>query len=155
LAILSRRALRRAGRLMPVVGVEVVLALGVFGATGWLAGSTPNRTVEAAGPISIEVRDTADGASAYVTVEPAAVGRNQIHVTILTDDGVTPDEVTATIAPDDGRIAALPVELLSAGGHVMAQGIDIPFGGDWTLTVNTRFGDFDARTFDVPVTFAG
>lgn len=150
-AMLSRRALARSGRLLELVGAEVLLALGILAATGWLSGSTPNRTVEAAGPLSTEVRDTADGATAYITVEPASVGRNQIHVTILGDDGTAPDEVTATIAPDDGRIAALPVELLSAGGHVMAQGVDIPFGGDWTLTVNTRFGDFDARTFEVPV----
>jgi copper transport protein len=140
-------------RLRRTVGVELVLAAAVFGVTGWLAGASPNTSAAAtSGPVSVTGPDSTGAATASATITPATVGPNAIDVTIQEPQGREPDEVTMQIEPVNGQIAPLDVPTFLMPGMAMSEAVNIPFAGQWTLTVNARYGDFDALTFELPFT---
>jgi hypothetical protein len=125
----------------------------VFGVTGWLAGASPNTSAAASsGPVSVTGPDSTGTATASATITPATVGSNAIDVTIAEPQGREPDEVTMQIEPVNGQIAPLDVPTFLMPGMVMTDAVNIPFAGQWTLTVNARYGDFDALTFELPFT---
>ena len=86
------------------------------------------------------------------TITPATVGPNGIHVTITEPQGREPDEVTMQIEPVNGQVAPLDVPTYLMPGMAMSDAVTIPFAGQWTLTINARYGDFDALTFELPFT---
>jgi copper transport protein len=141
-------------RLRRTVGVELVLAAAVFGVTGWLAGASPNAsaTAESSGPVTVTGADSTGAATASATITPATVGPNGIHVTITEPQGREPDEVTMQIEPVNGQVAPLDVPTYVMPGMAMSDAVTIPFAGQWTLTINARYGDFDALTFELPFT---
>jgi copper transport protein len=141
-------------RLRRTVGVELVLAAAVFGVTGWLAGASPNAsaTAESSGPVTVTGPDSTGAATASATITPATVGPNGIHVTITEPQGREPDEVTMQIEPVNGQVAPLDVPTYVMPGMAMSDAVTIPFAGQWTLTINARYGDFDAITFELPFT---
>ena len=123
--------------------------------TGWLAGASPNTTDAAApnsGPVTVIGTDTTGAATASATIAPATVGPNAIDVTIEDPQGREPDEVTMQIEPDNGQVAPLDVPTFLMPGMAMSDAVDIPFAGPWTLTVNARYGNFEAVTFVLPFT---
>ena len=143
-------------RLRRTVGVELVLAAAVFGVTGWLAGASPNPSAaaESTGPVTVTGPDTTGAATASATITPATVGPNGIHVTIQEPQGREPDEVTMHIEPVNGQIAPLDVPTYLMPGMAMSDAVNIPFAGQWTLTINARYGDFDALAFQLPFTIS-
>jgi copper transport protein len=154
-AVVSRRVVHRsaepaATRLRTSVGVELAFAAAVFGLTGWLAGASPIAAAEATGPVTVTAADTTGSATASATITPAAAGPNSIHLTIDSTAGTDPDEVALELAPTDGSVAPIDVTAFVGPGHVMSDLVDIPFSGQWTLTVNARYGDFDLLTFELP-----
>ena len=56
------------------------------------------------------------------------------------------------IEPVNGEVAALDVPTYLMPGMAMSDAVTIPFAGQWTLTINARYGDFDALTFELPFT---
>ena len=161
-ARLSRLTLRRSNRpptatlatvrLRRTVGVELFVAAAVIGVTGWLAGASPISSAQTSGPVTVTVADTTGTASATATITPATVGANSIHVAINDPEGRTPDGVQMELEPADHRIAPMDVTAYIAPGMLMSDVVDIPFSGDWTLTVSARFGDFDSLVFELPFT---
>jgi copper transport protein len=142
-------------RLRRTVGVELVLAAAVFGVTGWLAGASPNPSAaESSGPVSVTGPDTTGVATASATITPATVGANGIHVTIDEPQGREPDEVTMQIEPVNGEVAPLDVPTYLMPGMAMSDLVNIPFAGQWTLTINARYGEFEALTFELPFTIS-
>jgi len=140
-------------RLRRTVGIELVLAAAVFGVTGWLAGASPNvSAAESSGPVNVTGPDSTGAATASATITPATVGPNQIDVFIVEPQGREPDEVTMQIEPVNGEVAALDVPTFLMPGMAMSDAVTIPFAGQWTLTINARYGDFDALTFELPFT---
>jgi hypothetical protein len=42
--------------------------------------------------------------------------------------------------------------LMSMAPVTRSDLVNIPFAGQWTLTINARYGDFEALTFELPFT---
>jgi len=143
--LLLRRALRG----------EVALVVVVLGVTAALAGYAPATAVQS-GPFSGGA--SLGPAELEVTVDPARVGSNQVHLYLF--DAKTGEqfsqvkelEVTATMP--EKSIGPLPLEARRAGpGHYTVQGALLSVTGDWELEVAVRVSAFDQYTaaLQVPI----
>jgi copper transport protein len=164
LAIPRLRAIAAAGQPPAAAGVavrralraEIALLVVVLGVTAALSGYPPS-TVQASGPVS---RTAEIGpAQVQVTVDPASVGANEIHLYLLNPrDGSQWDrakQVTLSAAQPDKGVGPLAVELSKAGpGHYVTSGsAALPVSGDWTLHLAVRVSDFDQyeQQIEVPI----
>jgi copper transport protein len=82
------------------------------------------------------------------TVDPARVGRNQMHLYLFdAEDGSQFDgarEITATATLSSKEIGPLPVSLRKAGpGHYVAPDLQFGAAGDWLVVVEVRTSRFD------------
>jgi copper transport protein len=143
--LLLRRALR----------AEVALVVVVLGVTAALAGYAPS-TVEQSGPFSGSA--SLGPAELEVTVDPARVGSNQVHLYLFDPKSgaqfspVKELEVAATEA--ENSIGPLLLEPQRAGpGHYTVQGALLSVAGDWDLEVTMRVSAFDeyAARVEVPI----
>jgi copper transport protein len=134
---------------------ELVLGAAAIAVTGALAGYAPS-IAEGTGPFS----GTADigPARLEMTVDPARVGPNEIHVYLFDrGDGSQYDatkELTVTAELPEKRIEPIELEATKAGpGHYVMSGAPLAPEGDWTLEIAARVSDFDEfRTkLEVPV----
>lgn len=135
---------------------EVALIAVVLGVTAALS-SYPPSTVQASGPISKTT--TIGPVQLQVTVDPATVGANDIHLYLLNPrDGSQWDraEEVRLSAREAGKgIGPLSLPLSKAGpGHYTTSApaaLAVP--GDWTLDVAVRVSDFDQyeRQIEVPI----
>jgi copper transport protein len=142
--LLLRRALR----------AEVALLVVVLGVTAALAGYAPPISTQS-GPFSTET--TLGPTQLEMTVDPASVGANEIHIYLFDSKSGAPYakvkqfEVTAAL-PDKG--ISLPLEAqLSGPGHYTVPGAQLNASGDWRLGVTLRISAFDQFTkkIEVPV----
>ena len=142
--LLLRRALR----------AEVALLVVVLGVTAALASYAPPISAQS-GPFSTET--TLGPTQLEMTVDPARVGANTIHIYLFDSKSGVPYgrakqfEVTATL-PETG--AALPLEpQLSGPGHYTIPAALLNAAGDWRLGVTLRISAFDQFTkqIEVPV----
>jgi copper transport protein len=132
---------------------EVVLIAVVIGLSAVLVSYAPPGTGASDGPASGRV--DMDGQVLEYTVDPAAVGRNQMHLYLF--DAATGEqfdgarEVTATASKGDG-IGPIPVRLRRAGpGHWVAPALLFGAGGEWTVEVTVRTSRFEQDTAEVEV----
>ena len=135
----SGAALRRTLR------AELVLGAAALAATGALAGYAPS-VAEGTGPFS----GTADVGPARMelTVDPARVGPNEMHVYLFDRrDGSQFDEtkeLTVTAELPEKRIESIELDATKAGpGHYVVSGAALGVAGDWTVQVATRVTEFD------------
>jgi copper transport protein len=145
IGLLLRRALRG----------EVALAVVVLGVTAALAGYAPATAMQS-GPFSGST--TLGAAELEVTVDPARVGSNQVHLYLFDARSgaqfsrVKELRVTATMP--EKSIGPLPLEARRAGpGHYTVQGALLGVEGDWVLEVAARVSAFDeyAAELEVPI----
>lgn len=143
--ILLRRALR----------AEVALVLVVLGVTAALAGYAPATTARS-GPFSGS--SSLGPAELEITVDPARVGSNQIHLYLFDAKSGAQfssiEELTVTASLPDKSIGPLPLEPQRAGpGHYTVQGALLGVGGEWQLDVAIRVSAFDeyAAEIEVPI----
>lgn len=144
--VLLRRALR----------AEVLLLAGVLAATAALAASSPLSAASDGGPFD---QTTELGPlQLQVTVDPAAVGPNAVHLYLLDpgDGSQFEDarEVTLTAtqpARDIGPIRQTPD--LAGPGHYTVSAMSFGVAGTWDLRVTVRVSDFDQyeTTLEVPI----
>jgi copper transport protein len=143
--LLLRRALRG----------EVALLVLVLGVTAALASYAPATTVQP-GPFSGSA--PLGPAELEVTVDPARVGSNQVHLYLFDVKSgaqfsrIKELEVTATMP--EKSIGPLPLEARRAGpGHYTVQGAQLGVEGDWRLEVAMRVSAFDeyAAEMEVPI----
>lgn len=141
------RAVRRALR------AEVLLLAAAFAATAALASYAPPVTAQA-GPVS---RTAAIGpAELQLTVDPARVGANQVHL-YLTDpkDGrpfTAAKEITLSERQPDQGIGPLRQAAEAAGpGHAIVPAALLTVPGNWKLEVAVRVSEFDEYTATVTV----
>ncbi len=166
-AVNRRRLLPRlrgaAGTTPGAVGValrrtlraELAIALVVLGATGALAGYPPAEAVSA-GPFST---DAALGpARLELTVEPARVGANELHLYLFDrKDGSQYEgtkEMTVTAELPGRRIAPIELDATRAGpGHYVVTSAAFGVAGDWEVEVAARVSEFDEHrtTVEVPI----
>ncbi len=142
-------------RFVGSVAVELALMVVIVGVTAVLISEPPAKAqaVIAAGPIS---REGKVGPYDFaITVDPARVGSNSIHLTLLDSTGqlAAVDEIglSATLPAVD--VGPLRFEATPAGpGHVISRA-EFPLAGDWQLEIDVRKGEFDEwRAFvDIPI----
>jgi copper transport protein len=145
-----------AGRLLRrTLRAELLLGVAALAATGALAGYAPS-VAEGQGPFS----GSADigPARLEVTVDPARVGPNEMHVYLFDRrTGAQWDEtleMTATAEMPERGIEPIELEATKAGpGHFLISGATFGVKGDWTVEIASRINDFDEfRTkVEVPI----
>jgi copper transport protein len=134
--LLLRRALR----------FEVVLLVAVLAVTAALASYAPAVSAEQAGPVN---RKAAVGpARLELTVDPARVGSNQIHLYLTNPrDGSQyrgAKEVGVDASLPSKSIGPLAEPATKAGpGHYVVAGALFGVKGDWRLKVTVRVSKFD------------
>jgi len=137
----------RSGVLLEAGLLAVVLALSAV-----LTGTSPARSAVAepfAATLELQSASGPDGSSVQVSVDPAQVGPNTMHVYLFDSDGrlTQPAEIRVTLAEKQQEIGPLEVDLAPAGpGHYVAEGLDVPGAGTWTLVVSVRLDEFTATT---------
>jgi copper transport protein len=134
---------------------EVALIAVVLGVTAALAGYAPATAVQA-GPFSGSA--ALGPAELEVTVDPARVGSNQVHLYLFdarSGAQFAPiEELDVTVTLPEKSIGPLPLEPRRAGpGHYTVQGALLGVAGDWQLDVTLRVSAFDqyAAAVEVPV----
>jgi copper transport protein len=142
--LLLRRALR----------AEVVLLVVVLGVTGALASYAPPVTAQS-GPFSAE--STFGPIQLEISVEPARVGGNQIHIYMFDAKSGAPfaeaKQVKASAALPEKSIS-LPLEpQLSGPGHYTIPDALLNASGEWHIVLTVRTSAFDeyTTTTDVPI----
>ncbi len=149
-----RRSVDRAVEVATKVRVEAFVGLGVLAFTAALVGMVPAREVATtvAGPYS-GVFTHSDG-TVTVTLDPARVGGNTLHLYFFDADGTvhTVDAAEATVATGDvppRRIDLIPI----VPGHFSATSFSLPSPGVWSFTVTTLASGRPAEVqFEVTIT---
>jgi copper transport protein len=129
--------------------VELALAAVVLALTAVLVGLQP-ASVAAAQPVDVTLPlQTSSGSSGSVEVSvvPASPGANSLHLYLFDRAGqlTQPAGITVSLRDQAAGIGPLAVPLQPAGpGHYVADAMDIPGTGSWTLTVEVRTDAFTA-----------
>jgi copper transport protein len=142
--LLLRRALR----------AEVALLVVVLGVTAALASYAPPVTAQS-GPFSTESQF--GPIQLEMTVEPARVGGNAIHIYLFDAKSGAPfakvKQLKATASLPEKSIS-LPLEpQLSGPGHYTIAGALLSAAGEWRIALNVRVSAFTeyTKTVEVPV----
>ncbi|MGW1990086.1 copper resistance CopC/CopD family protein [Embleya sp. NPDC001921] len=149
--------------LRKAVAIEAALAIAVLGVTTVLTDTEPGRTAherkqsETAGPVSRSVPFDAGGAAGKgkldVTVDPARVGPNELHIYFSDPIGQIRDvaELTVSMALPGKGIDGADVQVRQGGpGHWLGD-LSLPMAGRWELSFSIRTSDVDRITVTVPV----
>lgn len=133
---------------------EVALLVVVLGVTAALASYAPPVNAEA-GPFSTE--ETVGPVLLEMTVEPARVGANAMHVYLFDARSGAPfaraQELRVTASLSESGIS-LPLDPQRAGpGHYVVPGAQLSAAGEWEVEVVVRVSAFDQyeTTIDLPV----
>ena len=134
---------------------EVLLLVAVLAATGALAGYPPPKSLDA-GPVSVTRQ--AGSAELQLTVDPARVGRNVMHLYAFGRDGQAlrgaTDLKVRAVPPGRSGGSDVPVDvpfIVSGPGHWTAAAVPLGTRGGWTMKVSFRTSPFDAVEADLPV----
>jgi copper transport protein len=134
---------------------ELALMLCVFGVTAALISYAP--PIDAAtGPFSV---NTSIGpAELEMTVEPAKVGLNTIHLYLIDaktgSQFTATKELTATAKLPSKGIGPLMLKPIVAGpGHYVLNSIVLSPGGTWEIEITDRVSEFEqfSRSVKVPI----
>jgi copper transport protein len=152
---MSRRVHADAAADLPAlrrsVLVELALAAGILGLSSVLVGESP-AAAAAAQPVDVTrpLQGTAgtDG-RVEISVAPATAGVNSLHLFLFDPTGqpTQPAGIQVSLTDRADGIGPLDVILQPAGpGHYVADRMNIPGTGTWTLTVTVRVDEFTATT---------
>lgn len=152
----ARRTPGRAGVLARrTMRCELVLMLSVLGVTAALISYTPPIDAEA-GPFSANA--TIGTAELELTVEPAEVGPNTIHLYLINARSGTQftatKELTVTARLPSKGIGPLPLKAILAGpGHYILNSAVLSPAGNWRIEFIDRTSEFEqhSRTIEVPI----
>ncbi len=138
-------------RLRSSVWTEVAISAVVLVVTALLVNSPPPKKVSSEPFFANLVAETIE---IETTLAPASRGKNDLHLTALSDNGVPVDvkEMSAEMSLPKKDIAPFDVALLRAGvGHYISRGLTVPFEGDWKLTVNALVSEVDSQKASVTI----
>ncbi|MGH2991367.1 MAG: copper resistance CopC/CopD family protein [Solirubrobacterales bacterium] len=132
---------------------EVALIAVVLGVTAALVSYAPASETDA-GPIS--GRTTIGPAALEYTVDPAEVGRNEVHLYLFdAEDGSQyrdVEELRVHLSLPDADIAPIETDVRTAGpGHYVAPSAPFGVAGDWRMEVAMRVSRFEEGRADVQV----
>jgi copper transport protein len=143
--LLLRRALR----------MEVAVLVVVLGVTGALAAYAPATTTQT-GPYSSSA--TAGPAEIEITVDPATVGSNQIHLYLFDARSgaqfTQAKEIQVSATETDRGIGPLDLAPQKAGpGHYIVPAALLNVPGNWRIEVTVRTSKFEefVKEFDVQI----
>jgi copper transport protein len=134
------------GRLLRLtLRSEVALVLVVLGVTGALTGYAPPTSADE-GPQSVSKR--MGPLDLELTVDPAAVGVNEMHIYLFRARDGTPftgtKELTVRVSQPGKGIGPIDAHLRSGGpGHYLADALTLSPGGQWQIEVTDRVSEFD------------
>jgi copper transport protein len=143
-------ALRRSIR------AEVALLVGVLGVTAALVSYAPAVGSDPGGPFADS--KLVGPFEMQVTVDPAELGRNEMHLYIFRSSDGTQFNGTKQLRiryrlPDKnvGPLAARPTK--AGPGHYVVPAMDFGIKGDWDVKFTGRVSEFDQyeTTFEVPI----
>ena len=124
------------------VATEVVIAVAVLVVTAILTGSPPAEAETTTRTVSATM--VQGDLLADVSLIPARVGANDLHLTFSPPGGTLDAVKDATArleAPRRDDLGPLPIELIPGANHYIANGLQIPYEGDWTLEVVATTAD--------------
>jgi copper transport protein len=134
---------------------EVALVVAVLGVTAALVSYPPPESL-ASGPFSATT--SLGPLRLEVTMDPARVGSNELHLYLLRARDGTPfegtKELTVSLALPSKHIGPLPATAREAGpGHYVVDTVQLVPAGDWRLNVTSRVSAFDQydTSLKVPV----
>lgn len=136
------RLAERIGSLRRAGVIEVMLAVGVFVATGFMAQGVPPATVAQSGgtePVVVSGTDFGGTTEVELTITPGRPGPNRF-VAVVTD-AITGEPMEAELVRlrftyEDARIGESRLDLVPEGdGVYSAKSAAMALGGDWTVTV--------------------
>lgn len=139
---------------------EAALGALVLGVTAILINAEPGRTATAASPgpahqvISYDTGGPNGRGRLIVDVNPAATGPNMIHITAQDPRGTPTDvaELGAELTLTARQLGPFTIALRNiAPGEYAASGVQLPYRGNWRLTVTVRTSDIDETTVAAPV----
>jgi copper transport protein len=140
-------ALRRSIR------TEILLLVGVLGATAALTTYAP-ADYAPTGPVS----ETASlgPADVQLTVDPARVGPNEMHVYLIDKQNGTQydkvKELNVGLSLPAEQLGPLKPDIRKAGpGHFVMNGALFGVSGEWDVKMSARVSEFDAYYADVKV----
>jgi copper transport protein len=144
----------RPGRVLRLtLRSEVALVLVVLGVTGALTGYAPPTSADG-GPQSVSKR--MGPIDLELTVDPAAVGVNEMHVYLFRARDGTPftatKELTVRVSQPGRGIGPIDARLRSGGpGHYLADALTLSPGGSWQIEVTDRVSEFEQYSTNVTV----
>ena len=128
------------------MSLESVLAVVVVIITSLLMAANPSQAAVSA-PFSST--QTSNGYLATVTVAPARVGPNDLHIYLSSPNSSLdqPDAVTVTIDDPFRDVNPITIDVTKAGaGHYISNTATFPYAATWRLVVTARYG-FDEVVF--------
>ena len=141
-------------RLRRLLRVEVVTVVAVLGVTAALVSYPPPDAITS-GPASGSVQVGPNRLD--YTVDPAKVGRNEVHLYVFDDQSGAPVPVIGvdvSFSLPDREIAPIEADVRRAGGgHFIVPSAMLGVKGDWQATVAMRLSRFDepVATFEVEI----
>jgi copper transport protein len=135
-----------ASSLRRYVRIELALLAIVIALTAWLV-QTPPAKVQLAPAFVEKTIELDSGGDVQLVIDPASVGRNEIHVYAFTEAGQVDgeiDDMRLTAFNDARKLGPLEIKLSSAGpGHFTTASATIPFDGRWRFEAALQRGRFD------------
>ena len=122
---------------------ELVIAFVVLAITALLVNAAPARSIQTQ-PISMTLKSAQVWVD--VVIAPGVAGGNDIHLTALpVGDTVTNvEDMTVQLTRPGADLPPFSVPLTKFGpGHYIASLYDIPYPGDWQMTIRMRLGETD------------
>lgn len=152
-ALVASWADRSAQVLVRFVRAEVVVAVVVLALTAVMVNQPPGRD-SVGGPFESSAEAVGGGGRLDVTVTPARVGQNEIHLYFFDEEGlslVPVDAVEVTAGTDQINPRRLDIQPVTPS-HFSSYGASLTAPGIWTLTVTAvQEGQTSTYTIEVPV----
>ena len=142
--------------LRRVVRGEVALGVVVVALTAVLTTLPPARVAAGGGPFTATV--PLGGDNLAVLVDPARIGRNEVHLTLTTPQGeaVRVRGMSVSFALPANDIGPIEARGRKLGmGHFVVQGRQLSIEGAWILTIHVRLSRFDEKSARVRVEVGG
>lgn len=139
-ARLDRETLRRS------VTLEVIFGVVILAVTSSLMAANPS----AAGNFKPYASSlTQSGYVASISLDPARVGSNQLHVYLSSINSSldNPDNVTVELSDPARNVAPLELTVTPAGPSHYVAVAELPYAAKWTMTITARYHTFDQVIF--------
>ena len=142
-------------RLLKSVRAEVVLATAVLVLTALLVEAQPARTADAR---PFNVTFTSNLALVDLSIDPAKVGRTDVHAYLLTPAGAQLDaqDVEIELRNDAKGIGPLNLNMRRiTPGHWASYATTLPLAGRWQIDTKVRTTDIDEHSWNTTMIVRG